>query len=153
MYKLNRVHVDVRVSRSYSYNLKKTEALDHFCRINQTMWSICTQTIDVTHWTGTQQHRPELPTITPPDMQLIHFGYTELHQGYTWWYLVEFSVHCINRMPGGVTVGDSGLCWYVPVQCVILYQLFEHNYFPLFVGHGLIKTHKRSWHSLSSTVI
>ena len=27
-------------------------------------------------------------------------------------------VPCIYRMPGGVTVGDWGLCCCVPVQCV-----------------------------------
>ena len=28
-------------------------------------------------------------------------------------------VLCINRMPGGVLVGDLGLCCCIPVQCVM----------------------------------
>ena len=35
----------------------------------QTMGSNCARTVDITHWTGTQQQRPESPTITPPGMQ------------------------------------------------------------------------------------
>ena len=59
--------------------------------INQTMGSNCSRTIDVTRWTGTQQHKCLFGGVCVP---------------------------CIYHMPGGVIVGDSGLCCCVPVQCV-----------------------------------
>ena len=37
------------------------------------------RTIDITRTTGTQQHRPRSPMITPPGMRLIRVR--KLHQG------------------------------------------------------------------------
>ena len=65
------------------------------------------RTIDVTHTTGTQQQRPESPTITPPHLRRK----SPFMRMSPLWSLLY--VLCINRMPSGVITGDSGLCCYI----------------------------------------
>ena len=49
--------------------------------------------------------------------------------------LGEAYIPCIYGMPGGIIVGDHGLCCCVPVQwSTSIKLLFERNYFPSFVG-------------------
>ena len=36
-------------------------------------------------------------------------------------------VPCIHRMPGGGIVGDSGLCYRVPILQYVICQLYERN--------------------------
>ena len=48
---------------------------------------------------------------------------------------------CSYRMPGGVIVGDSGLCC-CGLAFNVWHQLFERNYYPLFAEakHSLVKS-------------
>ena len=75
-------------TRSTECNLKRNERLERFCRINK-QWEVIARTIDITHWTQAHNNRPKSPTITPSG---------------------GVYVPCIYRMPGGVIVGNSGLC-------------------------------------------
>ena len=82
------------------------------------------------HRQGTQQQRPESPTVTPPGMGVNTVTECAWNGGYKYIYihisaplgasflgdvpLVEFIYLVLTRMPGRVTVGDSGLCYCVP---------------------------------------
>ena len=57
--------------------------------------------------------------------------YIIYYWGYLGCLLCGVYVPCIYRMPGGVMVGDSGLCCCGPAFNVWC-QLFKRNYFPLF---------------------
>ena len=120
------------------WNIMRTRAL---LQNQQTMGSNCARTLDVTHWTGTQlatETRVAYDTFT---WHAINTGYINSTKETSfatlckspWWSLCTLclsqKVHqgclfcgvnapCIYRKPGGVIVGDSGLCCCVPVQCV-----------------------------------
>ena len=71
---------------------------------------------------GTQQQRSELPTVTPPGMWVN-----------TRW---EFIYLIFTRMPGEVTVVDSGLCCRIPclssaIISLCLLNLHRHSRSPV----------------------
>ena len=60
-------------------------------------------------------------------------------------------VPCLYRMPGGVIVGDSGLCCCVPVQCVtsivraqLLQALFVESTLNLSRSHSVSIIHSEA---------
>ena len=78
---------------------------------------------------GTQQQRPDSPTVTPHGMH-VNAGYMNSTQGtfFEETPLVEFSYLVFTGMPCGVTAGNSGL-WLCPlsVECYSLPLLVELN--------------------------
>ena len=104
------------------------------------MGSNCAQTIDVTH-----ERRPTTTeTQVAHDNSTWHVMNTMYINSTNWGCLLGgVDVRCIHCMPGGDRWLEFLLLWAC-VQCHVWCQLFERNYFPLFVD--FFKS--RMWFSL-----